>query len=707
MYEHDIFVQTLEFRRAGSRYILDMASVASEIVDTAVKHTMDLLSEQVGYFVHYKRNINDLKTILSKMEDMKNDIQRRIDDNRKNLSDVDDRLLHWLSASDDMHEQVTHFLQDELKWNIHSNLKSRYVKSNTLLTIGEVSEEDKLVLEGDTTNVEEDCALLEKVKDLRLVKVQKLKSIEQLMDTSKQITSPLDSQLQYFSNLRYLAIESCGYLKHMFPLYLCKMLSQLQKIRINDCIKMDGILYGKGQVDEVLLPYLTKLELISVPNLNSFWVDIDNAGSGGLLSDLSSEDDYRKGTSSSTQQLTTSEIEMESSLFSEIGDVEFNFVLFPSWIRLSNLEELRLHGCTLLRVAFTFTVAEHLVKLKTLEIRWCWKMEYIVATVGRPEGKDRRSNVPKPVFPKLTSFIVDDLPELMAFSSNSNFYLEWSSLEELKVSKCPKIKILASTLPPDWDITEDELLVSTNEILFKIPPQLKGSMNVKFLKVRLCDNLTHLFSTHAAKILTGLERMEIKYCDKMKEVVAEEEDEEEEYELSSLESVTFDGCFQLKRFSDKNSFSTPNLKELHINGSQYPLDGDFNSTIKKVMLSKLRISNMKQLVRIGRDQIPDEDSGEICDLEIEGCDKLLKAIPYNLIVGYETLWTFTICYLGCLELRLGEMFVNWTGWLSYFRMGPVHCLPQAGIGQQARFQPSPPKVAQIRLEPSRIFKWRL
>ncbi|WCJ19205.1 hypothetical protein M5689_001502 [Euphorbia peplus] len=625
-----------------------MESVASEI------------SKRIGYMVHYKDNIKNLKARVVELKAMEVQVQCRVEEGERYVYWSDYRMKSWLSVVVDMLEQVRPFLQDDEVQTLNTiNLKSRYelgkratkMEAHVLALLREAasfpsssSQSHPLIYGyfGDYFGFESES---------RQSIISKL--LDALMDD--KIPSSPDTQLQYFHNLRSLAIEFCDDLKHVFPASVARTLAQLKEIRINDCSKMEGFLYGEREIEVVEFPCLTNLELIGVPNLKCFWVDIDidNAGAG-ILPNQSSDDDtamktstsYWKGTSSSMEQLSTSEIKTKSSL----GYVELHFVVFPSWIRLPNLEEFRLHGCRLLRVAFPSTIASQLVKLRILEIKWCFKMEYIV---GGPEEKDRRSSIP--VFPELTSFIVDDLPELMAFSSESHMYLERISLDELKVTKCPKIKTLFETLPPDYETSQNKLLVSTNEVLFKIPPQVQRSINVKFLEVGVCDNLSNVFSTHAANLLMGLERMEIRYCEKMREIVGKEEEEEEEEEqevfhacdLLSLEFVTFDGCFQLKTFSYKNHFNTPNLKQININGSKYEIIEDLNTTIEKVMSTKSLIFDMKELERIEPVLIPDKDA--IRDLEIEGCDKLMNAIPCNLIARLRKLEKLAVRWCDSLE----------------------------------------------------------
>lgn len=112
-----------------------------------------------------------------------------------------------------------------------------------------------------------------------------------------------------------------------------------------------------------------------------------------------------------------------------------------SWIVISNLKVLTLERCHSLKVVFSTSVAEQLLHLQTLEIRDCGQVEYIVGG----EGKANKTLI----LPMLTMVSFGDLPDLESFCVHDHIFLDWSSLEDIDVYNCPKIRtIIGATHSP-------------------------------------------------------------------------------------------------------------------------------------------------------------------------------------------------------------------------------------------------------------------
>lgn len=129
-------------------------------------------------------------------------------------------------------------------------------------------------------------------------------------------------------------------------------------------------------------------------------------------------------------------------------------------------------------------------------------------------------------------------------------------------------------------------------IWFKIPLEVSAFRNLQVLKIISCDNLTYLFSPYLVKLLVMLQQIEVTSCQRMMEIIAKE-DEEEEQEANmnkivfpQLRSLIFANLPNLKSFySGTYALELPKLEKLKIRDENYPLIGDLNATVKKAVCS--------------------------------------------------------------------------------------------------------------------------
>ena len=104
-----------------------------------------------------------------------------------------------------------------------------------------------------------------------------------------------------------------------------------------------------------------------------------------------------------------------------------------------NLTSIEIDACYNLRYLFPHTVVKLLVELQSIKIRWCDMIENIVQRDGEEEAKDII------LFPKLTSFHLGFLPNLMSFYIKP-YSFEWSSINQIYLSHCPKLKTCGSEI---------------------------------------------------------------------------------------------------------------------------------------------------------------------------------------------------------------------------------------------------------------------
>ncbi|XP_050241961.1 uncharacterized protein LOC126690889 [Quercus robur] len=254
-----------------------------------------------------------------------------------------------------------------------------------------------------------------------------------------------------------------------------------------------------------------------------------------------------------------------------------------------NLTSINVYRCHKLRYLFPPTIAKLLVELQSIKIWWCDMIENIVQRDGEEEAEDII------LLPKLTSFDLSSLPNLMSFCIKP-YSFEWSSIEKIYMYGCPKFKTYGKlqkegilTKDPrandidnnskTWAFFPSHLIVCLKnlkmmklsncdslEFIFqheelkveeshmalvldqlrrldlsdlpklmhiwkKGPERILGFGNLRLLKVSGCDNLTCLFSPSVAKLLVMLEKIEVIYCKKIEEILTRAGEEEKEKDV--------------------------------------------------------------------------------------------------------------------------------------------------------------------------------
>lgn len=103
---------------------------------------------------------------------------------------------------------------------------------------------------------------LRKLRDLRLWHLPQLENIW---------SGPAGYAI--FRNLQYLEVDGCDKLKYVITSEVSQCLLQLEKLRVESCRCLEMII-GPGEgtvVNSLIMPHLTQLELIVLPELTSFY----------------------------------------------------------------------------------------------------------------------------------------------------------------------------------------------------------------------------------------------------------------------------------------------------------------------------------------------------------------------------------------------------------------------------------------------------
>ncbi|KAK2640643.1 hypothetical protein Ddye_028438 [Dipteronia dyeriana] len=173
---------------------------------------------------------------------------------------------------------------------------------------------------------------------------------------------------------------------------------------------------------------------------------------------------------------------------------------------MQNLTHLILQGCGNLKNLFSSSIVNGFVQLQYLEICKCTVLEHIVVIEDLREGESNDI-----LFPQLNYLTIEDLGNLKRFYSGH--HIEFSSLKQLKIEKCPKMKAFILTNISS-DITAGKDVEKMNSV------ENQESTNGESLNV----SLKYLFHASIARSLLHLEKLYVENCG-VEEIVGKEESE--------------------------------------------------------------------------------------------------------------------------------------------------------------------------------------
>uniref|UniRef100_A0A2N9GRM5 Uncharacterized protein n=1 Tax=Fagus sylvatica TaxID=28930 RepID=A0A2N9GRM5_FAGSY len=344
---------------------------------------------------------------------------------------------------------------------------------------------------------------------LERLELSRLDNLEKIYDGQFPKGSFSGAQHTCFGNLRYLVLDSCTRLKNVFSLSIARGLVQLQELRISDCRNLEEIFSKEGEdekaVDMIKFPKLTLISLDVLPRLIGFCkpmdpVELVQPSHAKSTQPSSNLEVARMETNELTKDKMTDNEDtssfpesrpISSKLFSsktilwspnlenlniycvDLLEVVFDLeglkvdddrqtitTLFqlkilslkllnyltdvwknvPRGIQVfQNLRSIEVISCPRLRYIFPLSIAKLLVELQSIKLNECDMIEEIVQRDGEEEAADFA------LFPKVSSFIVDELPNLVTFCKEA-YSLEWSSMREIKIFHCNKFKTIGSEI---------------------------------------------------------------------------------------------------------------------------------------------------------------------------------------------------------------------------------------------------------------------
>ncbi|XP_062082762.1 disease resistance protein RPS2-like isoform X2 [Humulus lupulus] len=461
-----------------------------------------------------------------------------------------------------------------------------------------------------------------------------------------------------FKELRKVDVSNCDRLKNLFPLSIIKL---LHHVTVSECEMMEDIVTSGREDDEAAHKIdslqLRSLCLQSLPNFVQFYC------SKRKETCASSMIDYYKPLFTETvlfpnlQELTLWKISTENICPDQLSSGSF----------MQNLSILKVESCNSLKYLFSFSLAQKLLNLKKLEVRYCMAME----DIGMPnkilgEEDTQLENI---LFHKLDFIELNRLLALQRFCAKDSC-MEFPLLSKLIINDCQELKIFVSypTIPiseVSVDHREGNQLVSTQPF-FNEKVSLPNLKELEFLKMNVvtlwldqlpsnfdlqnltsltvesCNKIKYLFYFPMVERLVNLKKLKVVDCLVVEEILVSRKPGEkrmlqENILFSKLETLglsklpvfkTFcseDFCIKEMSVDDdevkviaKHLFNGKiafpnvtsyihNLKELHItecNNLKYLLSSAMARCL--IQLKKLRVDECKMVEEV---IVPEESAG--------------------------------------------------------------------------------------------------
>ncbi|XP_056161055.1 uncharacterized protein LOC115693745 [Syzygium oleosum] len=271
-----------------------------------------------------------------------------------------------------------------------------------------------------------------------------------------------------FSSLTYLTLYNCSNLRHAFAPSMVRCLDFLKEMEIKECDKMEGVIAeeeGQGSaVEKINFRFLRQVKLECLPNLTSFLSGKNHTLKCPVLDALSiahcpkmrsltwkSSMEIDHGTPS----LFTPQVQfpqLRSMILSHMDNLSNIWTSGPrETLTFETLRELEIQNCNSLENLFPYWVATRVDQLEKLRIQFCVIKEIVASGDDTPH-----STTVQVLFPKLTSLVLHDMPQLQSFCPNLPA-LNWPFLTELRVTHCDKLNMLSfATFVNKWTQKDDQ-----------------------------------------------------------------------------------------------------------------------------------------------------------------------------------------------------------------------------------------------------------
>ncbi|KAF8019947.1 hypothetical protein BT93_G0590 [Corymbia citriodora subsp. variegata] len=340
-----------------------------------------------------------------------------------------------------------------------------------------------LVLENLRTLQVRDCESLEEIFDVEGLETMESTRVLSSFMTLNLVNLPKLKRLWNkdlqgtlsFSSLRSLILYKCSNLRHTFTLSMAGCLANLSCMEIKECGQMEGVIVeeeGQGSATEkITLSKLEVLKLECLPNLTAFLLGKNHSMECLNLVRLTIDRCPRMKSlvrqslmeiNHSAPSLFTPQVQCPKLKRMELSHMDN---LSKIWIdgpqetlTFDNLWEMEFQNCRSLDNLFPHWMAISLTQLEKLRVESCEIKEIVASGDDTPH-----SNTTQDLFPKLTSLVLHDMPQLKSFGPNLPT-LNWPLMKELRVTHCDKLNMLSfEESMNSWAERDDQQDLSDHE----------------------------------------------------------------------------------------------------------------------------------------------------------------------------------------------------------------------------------------------------
>ncbi|XP_052297553.1 disease resistance protein At4g27190-like isoform X3 [Citrus sinensis] len=423
-----------------------------------------------------------------------------------------------------------------------------------------------------------------------------------------------------FSKLKNLEIEECDNLMNIFP-PLVGIPSSLVNLNVSKCDKIEEIVGHVGEEvkeNRIAFSELKVLELYDLPRLTRFYLENYNLEfpslervsvtrcpnmktfSQGILStpklykvQVSKKEEgelyHREGDNlNSTIQKYYKEMigfrdieDLQLSDFPRLREIWHGQALRVSFF--NNLRELVVDDCTNMSSAIPANLLRCLNNLEWLAVWNCDSLEEVLHLEELNADKEHIC----PLFPKLFSLTLIDLPKLKRFCNFTGNIIELPKLECLTIENCPDMETFISNSTFVLHMTADN----------KEPQKLKSEENLF-----VADQIQHLFDEKVA--FPKLSCLELSRLHKVQHLW--KENDESNKAFANLESLEIFECSKLQKLVPA-SWHLENLATLEVSKCHGLINLLTLSTSESLVnLERMKITDCKMMEEIIQSQVGEE-----------------------------------------------------------------------------------------------------
>ncbi|XP_065856411.1 uncharacterized protein [Euphorbia lathyris] len=441
-----------------------------------------------------------------------------------------------------------------------------------------------------------------------------------------------------FQCLTSLEIKECKGLLSLVTSSTAKSLIQLHKLEVRKCDQLKVIISDEGDeiMDEINFNKLEILELDGLPSLTSFcsgnysfrFPSLTNV----VVNQCPKMEFFSNGISSTPLLAKVQKTKEE-----HVGD----------W--LGNLNSTI---CFLYKKMVGFRGLQHvkLSEFSNLKDRW-------------------HNELPVEIFCDcdLESLVIDAV-DYSSYAIPSNLLAYLNKLEELEVSNCEVLEDVFDVRGLSAEHGDADLLSKLNKFHLINVPRLRNIWNehdqgilnfkhLKSLKVHHCSNLRIIFTPSMTQGLVQLQKMEVKYCNSVEEIITKGSANEVTNKvifplLRSIILESLPGLISLNGGS--KILECPSLEEIAIVDCPTTFTCTFLRELQSnpadgITEPKIQFPKLVVLKSINMEKIWHNHNLEFCSFDkltafsVEGCGNLAYVLTSSMVRSLAQLKEFQIC----------------------------------------------------------------